>query len=83
MPRYFFTITHGDQSSDREQPMDYVDDAAAWSQAVRYCGEILRDVDGHLTPNVEWRMDVNNEDHELIYSLRLIPEAYRRIKRDA
>jgi hypothetical protein len=80
MPRYFFSTTHGDQRSAHEQAMEFPNDRAAWSEAVQCCGEILRDIDGHLQPNLEWRMDVNDENHELIYSLRLIPEAYRRIK---
>ena len=80
MPRYHFTTAHGERASDREETLDFPSDAAAWAEAVRCCGEILKDVDGKLKPNVEWRMDVNNEDDELIYSLRLIPEAYRRVK---
>jgi hypothetical protein len=83
MPRYFFSTTHGDLPSDPELAMEFPDDRAAWSEAVKCCGEILKDIDGKLQPNLEWRMDVDDENHELIYSLRLIPEAYRRIKPEA
>ena len=79
MPRYFFSTSHGDRKNDREEALELADDHAAWSETTAACGEILKDIDGNLTPNVEWRMDVNDDNHELIYSLRLIPEAYRRI----
>jgi hypothetical protein len=79
MPRYFFSTSHGSKRNDHEQALELADDRAAWSEATAACGEILKDIDGKLTPNVEWRMDVNDENHELVYSLRLIPEAYRRI----
>ena len=30
-------------------------------------------------PNQEWRMDVNDENQELIFSLMLIPEVYKKL----
>jgi hypothetical protein len=70
MPRYFFSTSHGDKRNDHEEALDLADDRAAWSEATAACGA-----------NVEWRMDMNDENHELVYSLRLIPEAYRLINR--
>jgi hypothetical protein len=77
LPRYFFSTTHEEQHHDHEEPVDLPDDRAAWSEATIACGEILRDIDGKLKPEQRWRMDVNNEDHELIFSLWLIPEVYK------
>jgi hypothetical protein len=79
MPRYFFSTTHGEQHHDHEEGLDLPDDRAAWSEATTACGELLREVDGKLKPNQEWRMDVNNENHELIFRLRLIPEVYKKL----
>jgi hypothetical protein len=77
MPRYFFSITHGNQHRDHEEGLELADDHAAWVEATSACGEMLKDIDGKLLPNKEWRMDVDDENHEPVFSLRLIPEAYK------
>jgi hypothetical protein len=79
MPKFFFSVSHGDRRSLSEEAIDLDDERAAWKEATTACGEILRDLDGKLRPNEEWRMDVNNENQELIFSLRLIPEVYQRL----
>lgn len=79
MPRYFFSTTHGDERHDHEEALELTDDEAAWSEATTACGEILRDMDGKLKPNKAWRMDVDDENHEPIFSLRLIPEVYKKL----
>jgi hypothetical protein len=48
----------------------------AWKQATSAAGEILKDVDGSLDPDREWRMDVMDEAGRALFSLRLIPETY-------
>jgi hypothetical protein len=81
MPRYYFSTTHGDQHIQTDEEIELADDRAAWTEATIACGEILKDIDGKLKPNHEWRMDVNDEHHHLIFSLRLIPEAYTELPR--
>jgi hypothetical protein len=39
-------------------------------------GEILKEIDGSLEPEREWRMDVTNDAGQALFSLRLIPETY-------
>ena len=79
MPRYFFSITHGERRQDHEDALELPDDRAAWEEATSACGELLKDADGKLKPNQEWRMDVNDENQELIFSLMLIPEVYKKL----
>lgn len=49
MPNYCFRFLADNSQTEIELP----DDEAAWSQLVTVCGEILRDADGHLSPNAE------------------------------
>lgn len=76
MPLYYFSTKHEDRLNDRDDPIDLSDDNAAWSQAAIAFGEMLKEIDGSLTPNAEWRLDVKNESRVLIYSLKLMPESY-------
>jgi hypothetical protein len=56
--------------------MELKDLKAAWHEAACAAGEILKDLDGSLDPEHEWRMDVTNDGKQPLFSLRLIPETY-------
>jgi hypothetical protein len=76
MPRFHFKTRYG--TEDREDPegTELKDLKAAWSEATRATGEILKEIDGSLEPDREWRMDVSNDTGQELFSLRLIPETY-------
>jgi hypothetical protein len=76
MPLYYFSTTHQDRHHDRDDPIDLPDDKAAWDQATMSFGEMIKEIDGSLTPNAEWRLDVRDGSNTLIYSLKLMPESY-------
>jgi hypothetical protein len=76
MPLYYFSTTQDDRRDDRDDPIDLPDNKAAWGQATAAFGEMLKEIDGSLMPNTEWRMDVRDESKTLIYSLKLMPESY-------
>lgn len=76
MPLYYFSTTRDEQRNDRDDPIDLPDDRAAWGQASIAFGEMLKEIDGDLQPNTEWRLDVKNQSQVLIYSLKLMPESY-------
>ena len=73
MPRFHFKTTHGTDSHDDPEGMELKDLRAAWKEATRATGEILKDVDGSLEPEREWRIDVTNDAGQALVSLRLIP----------
>jgi hypothetical protein len=77
MPLYYFSTIHEERHDDRDDPIELADDHAAWGQATEAFGELLKEINGSLKPNIEWRLEVKDEFHELIYSLRLMPESYR------
>jgi hypothetical protein len=63
MPLYRFK---GPLTPDPE-PMELPDDEAAWGEVVKWCGEVLRDIDGHLPPGTAWSFRVaNSADVDII-----------------
>jgi len=73
MPRYFFNIHHERSNIDPEGD-ELPDGHAAWREASRAAGEILRDCE--LTPGREWRLEVTDEFKSLIYVIRLNAERF-------
>lgn len=76
MPLYYFSTTNDDRRDDRDDPIDLPDHNAAWGQAAVAFGEMLKEINGDLKRNTEWRSDVRDESKDLIYSLKLMPESY-------
>ena len=77
MPLYQFSTTHGNTVFDTGDALELKDDAAAWEEATVACGEILKGLDGSLSPDREWRMDVKDETGVKVFTLRLLSEWYR------
>jgi hypothetical protein len=65
MPQYFFTVLHGPQN----EGLDLPNDDAAWVEATTACGELLRDLNGHLKPGEHWSMQVKDENGNDLYLL--------------
>jgi hypothetical protein len=61
MPNYTFSI---DPDNFRDE-LELVDDAAAWSEIVRVCGEILKDADGKLPPHSDIMLKVSEGEREV------------------
>jgi hypothetical protein len=76
VPRFHFKTLHGAEGHDDPEGMELNDLKTAWKEATRATGEILKDIDGSLEPEREWRMDVTDDAGQALFSLRLIPETY-------
>lgn len=61
MPLFFFHITHDHPRVDDELGTDLPDRKAVWDQATTACGEMIREIDGHLAIGTDWQMDVSDE----------------------
>ena len=48
----------------------------AWDHGVRSCGEVIRDLDGDIQPDCEWRMDVSDEKGATLFRMRFKAECY-------
>ncbi len=74
MPLFFFHLT-GDHTRRDEEGYEFQDPHAAWVEAVRTCGEMIRDQYKVLEPARPWGMDVLDEEGCLIFSLRFAGNA--------
>ena len=73
MPRYFFHIHHDRVELDHEGE-ELADKHAAWQEATVTAGQILQGIDGKLTPDREWRMEVADEFQNVLYILHINAE---------
>ncbi len=68
MPRFFFHLS-GERARRDEEGFEFPDTHAAWSEAVRTCGEMIRDQYRTLEPARAWVMEVIDEDGRRVFSL--------------
>ena len=73
MPRYFFHTYHERAELDREGE-ELPDKYAAWREATVTAGQVLQGIDGMLTPDREWRMEVTDEFQNTLYVLHINAE---------
>ena len=76
MPKYFFSVRHGDQTSQHDDGIDFPDVAAVRVEATKSTGEILRDLNHALEAGSELRMEVADEARKPVFILRVIAEAH-------
>lgn len=77
MPRYYFHVHYKDGQRDLDG-VELADDAEAWHQATRACGEMLRDLDGDLEPGPEWRLEVTDGDAAPVFAIHFYAEWLRK-----
>ena len=68
MPRFFFDV-HDDRDIHDSEGTELPSRQAVRGEAIRYAGEILRDIDGKLS-NKEWSMTVRDEAGRVMLTLR-------------
>jgi len=74
MPKYFFVVRHGDQTSDQSDGIEFSDIGAVQLEAIKSTGEILRDLNYPLEAGLEWRMEVQDKAGKLLLSLGVLAE---------
>lgn len=70
MPRYHFSIFVNGKPEAPTASVEFRDLKAARNDAIAACGQMLRDLDGDLPTNSEWRMDVTDAAGATLFSLR-------------
>lgn len=76
MPRYYFSISHGERTTLRSDGIELPDIAAVWIEATKSTGEMLRDMNHAIDAGTELRMDVADEARRPLLSLRVIAESH-------
>jgi hypothetical protein len=73
VPRYFFSLNHLRESGDGEG-IDLPDFDSAWAEAVRTCGEMLRNLDGSLNPDTPFVLSVSDDSGAVLGRLKISVE---------
>ncbi|MBR0827390.1 hypothetical protein JQ596_17845 [Bradyrhizobium manausense] len=74
MSLYFFRISTGRYSGASDQPYEFENRAAAWTEMTRVCANLIGSIARSLQPNAEWYMDLLDEDKKLIFRISLLSE---------
>jgi hypothetical protein len=75
LERYFFTIQSGNHPHREDRNgTELPGHEAAWQYAASLCREGLGEMRAGC--DHEWRVDVQTEDHEPLFSMRFIAEKY-------
>jgi hypothetical protein len=72
--RYFFHVRDGVSEPD-STGTEFPSFQKAHGEAVSFCGAMLRDMNGELPVDSEWRMDVADETGATVLSLQFIQTA--------
>lgn len=70
-PRYFFDIVDGDDLPDRSGS-GHADLAAARLEAIRYSGEVLREMPDRFWNAEEWKITVSDEHRSPRFTLKVL-----------
>jgi hypothetical protein len=73
MPLYFFNVQNGFETPD-QAGTELPDKHAAWAEATKSCGDLIRNIDGDLRAGREWRMEVTDEFANPIYVIHINAE---------
>jgi hypothetical protein len=76
MPRYFFHVQYHGADRD-EDGSELSDDQAAWREATKLLGAILQEINGQLQPGPEWRMEVEDGQGTVLFTLIVQSEDLR------
>ena len=75
MPRYFFHVIDGYSAPDIEGT-ELRDIYTAQDQAIRTSGEILRDMGAKFWNGTEWKLEVADEQGQVLFMLRFSSEEH-------
>lgn len=76
MPLYFFRISTGRYSGAADQPYEFEDRAAAWTEMTEVCANLLGGIARGLKPNAEWRLELLDENKKPVFCISLVGESH-------
>jgi hypothetical protein len=77
MSLYFFRISTGCYSGAADQPFEFTDRAAAWTEMTEVCGNLLGSISRSLKPDAKWSMELLDENKEPVFRISLVGESVR------
>jgi hypothetical protein len=74
MPRYYFRIAHGNYSGTSDVGFDLVDEAEAWKEMTKVCGDLVSGITRALKPSSDWQMELLDDGKKPLFRIRLLAE---------
>ena len=75
MRRYYFRIAHGGSSGASDVAFDLPDDAAAWQEMTKVCGDLIGGVCRRLEQGSDWHLELLDEAKRPLFRIRLVAES--------
>ena len=75
MPLYFFRISHGRYSGASDQPYEFENREAAWTEMTALCANLVGGISRSLTQNAKWHMELLDETKKPVFRIRLVGES--------
>jgi hypothetical protein len=75
MPLYFFRISQGRYAGASDQPYEFEDREAAWTEMKAVCANLLGGISRGLKLGAEWRMELLDESKKPVFCIRLLGES--------
>jgi hypothetical protein len=76
MSLYFFRISHGRYSGASDQPYEFEDRDAAWTEMTAVCANLVGGISRSLRQNAEWHMELLDEAKNPVFRIRLVAESF-------
>jgi hypothetical protein len=75
MSLYFFRISTGRYSGAADQPYEFENRTAAWTEMTEVCANLLGGIARSLKPNAKWSMELLDENKEPVFRISIVGEA--------
>lgn len=70
MPKFYFHVDHGELHADFEG-VEFECEQQAREAAVKTCGQAVKEIAQEFWEKGEWRMHVTDDEHRLLFTLRV------------
>jgi len=74
MPRFYFDVLYNGRTEGDAATVELANDGDAWVEATSACGQMIKDLDGALKANTDWRMEVFDEQRQPLFRLSVRAE---------
>jgi Domain of unknown function (DUF6894) len=75
MSLYFFRISCGRYSGASDQPYEFENRQAAWTEMTAACSNLIGSISRSLEQDAEWHMELLDEARKPVFRIRLVAES--------
>jgi hypothetical protein len=76
MSLYFFRISHGRYAGAADQPYEFENREAAWTEMTAVCANLVSAISRGLKENADWQMELLDEAKRPVFRIRLVAESF-------